>query len=135
VKTFPELVSIVFVLLPAIVVHGQEQKFPNSIDPVIIAGYEKRGGTYGGLKPTYDWKEEMESGFGFTAGHAGAQKGLAGFRFQTNPKAKLPDISFPFGLTFANSPWVTDAGLTELAELKHLSILNLSFTPITDEGL
>src|SRR5262245_8907947 len=46
----------------------------------------------------------------------------------------VPDVSFSFGLSLANSK-VTDAGLKELANVKNLILLILSETKVTDAGL
>jgi RNA polymerase sigma factor (sigma-70 family) len=98
------------------------------IDPVTVAAYEKLGATYGVLV-------RSDLHIVFTPGDAAAEKSLPAFRFEKeDPKAKLPDVSVPFGLQFASRS-ITDTGLKELLGLKNLSVLYLGGTQVTDAGL
>jgi hypothetical protein len=105
-----------------------EDKKPEGkgIDPATVAAYEKLGAAYGG------WVRDHDGFRQFEKGRQAAEKGLPGFLFTKEPKAALPVVSVPFGLEFCE---MADGGLTEVAGLKSLTLLQLGGTEVTDVGL
>jgi hypothetical protein len=100
------------------------QRINATIDPDVIAEYEKVGGVYG------HWEQLFGASLNFTAGRkAGA---LHGFRFAELPKLKLPDVDALFGLSLAQAG---DDDLKVIAHLKTMARLELGETAVSDRGL
>ena len=101
----------------------EKQLVGKGIDPATVDAYEKLGATYGiGVDSLIFSFQES------------ASRSLPSFKFRSDPKELLPDVSIPFGLTFFGTK-VTDAGMKELAGLTQLHTLSLSGTQVTGAGL
>ncbi|HEV3383989.1 MAG TPA: sigma-70 family RNA polymerase sigma factor [Gemmata sp.] len=114
---------------------ADEPKF-QPIDAATIAAYKKLGARVGRFAYT------PAEFFRFSGGDDEATKGLPGFAFRelTDGKVpKLPAVSVPFGLCFADrkplDSGVGDEGMKELKDLKNLTVLDLTDTLVTDEGM
>jgi Leucine-rich repeat (LRR) protein len=105
-----------------------QPKVYKPIDHETVVAYEKLGATHITIGTA-------TSPFQFRPYEAGT--GLPGFRFDSLPQVKLPEVSVPFGivLTDAGGKKVADAALKELASLKNLTALHLLNPPVTDAGL
>jgi len=122
-------VCLLLALLSANSAHSQGKKSAaKDIDAATVAAYEKLGASHGWLL-----KGDI-FGFGFLPTRENEKKLLPGFCFKTFPKAKLPEVTVPFGLDLQDTK-VTDAELKDLAALKNLSWLDLRNTKVTDAGL
>ena len=114
-----------FLIVPAATLAQEKKRAGKGIDPTTVAAYEKLGATYGGMEGSFHLI--------FREGQPAAETGLPAFLFRKDPKAKLPDVSVPFGLALGGSS-TTDTRLTELTSLKNLTALDLTFASVTATG-
>jgi hypothetical protein len=107
-------------------VRPDEKELPKALPDTIVKAWKDAGATVGWIKvdtagvPTFVEKAE-----------AGA---IPAFRFagwKDGVVAKLPAPGSAFGLDLARTE-ITDEGLKELANFKHLSTLTLCETKVTD---
>ncbi|MCI0462651.1 MAG: hypothetical protein L0Z62_37355, partial [Gemmataceae bacterium] len=109
---------------------GQVGK-PEPLPESVRAAWQKAGAKVG-------WMAVHKTGFfPFRVGNEGKAGEMPAFRlspWQDGVLARLPSPQRGFGLDLSGSK-VTDAGLKELAALKHLQWLDLDQTKVTDAGL
>jgi hypothetical protein len=97
-----------------------------SIDAPTIAKYKRLGAEYGG------WGKEIFR-MEFQVGRDTKTSRLPGFQVNERPNGPFPDVSVPFGLGFSRI--VNNGSIKHLASLRHLALLDLSGSEVTDNGI
>jgi uncharacterized protein (TIGR03067 family) len=108
-----------------------QDKSPTALPETLLTAWEKAGASAG-------WISLNQSGhLTFRAGVKGKAGEVAAFSMSEWKRwslAGLPQPEQAFGLSFSNTE-MTDAGMKQLATLKHLRVLDLSATKMTDKQL